>query len=451
MFRVFLVALFTLALFWVSPFLAQQNGSVTFVWGEYTYRVTLFTFVLGAICGLAALYIVEALVRLVLRLLFGWWTGRKDRRAAKSMQQVQQGVRQLIAGDYVRAQKYLDKSVKNAPDKCLNLLQTFEAALRNKDMVTAEYSLKQAIEVATEKDRDLLDVCKLKFYVAKGRWRKATRALHDVLHRVNTEEVNLLALKIYKATTAYGRFEDLLPVLLKRKWIDQEQHDQELRWLENGLQEQHYPAKDNPKELLDWFYTQPNYRRYGCIARNVLLEKLLKAEQWAEAVQVACDSLELVPLKELEKSEFFDLLLQIKTDSIDKKLTRRLERKFHKFSKDTQLKVMHVLSDLYFLQGNYLKAQHWIEQQIQAEKDAGLHHSPQTLLLAQVVYRRLGYDNKLQELASSVDKQYLIGGPAAAALAAEEAAQAAEKAEGETKATDAEKANTEKAEGKDKA
>lgn len=403
MFRTIFIALLILVVLAISPYLAQNHGTVTLVFNDTSYQTPLFNFIFGFIIFLAALYILEFLVRGIVRILFGWIINRRKRLQAKSARQAEMGLRELVAGNYQKAQVLLRRSAKHAKDPVLNLTQTFEVALRNKDMLLADTSLKEAIKIAADKDQDIIDVCKLKYFSAKQEWSKAKELLLPVKDRVDSEEVNLLAIQIYLNTQSYGKLEDLLPELVERKFIDQAQYLEYYKLAEAGFMD--IQLKDGVPALMAWWENQTRKRRFNIYTRNVLLQKLLELKEDDYAIKIATTTFKVCNVKDIEATDFIDMVTTIKVDTIDKQLSKTIEKYYTKFSLANQYRLITLLSHLFYQAADYQSSLKWSEKQLALETSNNQTHSTDNMLLAQVLYRKLGEESKLDKIAQTIDGQ----------------------------------------------
>lgn len=375
-------------------------------WGDASYKVTLFVAVLGFIGFLAALYLAEFIIRLVFGLLFGWIKNRKQRLAAKSVRLAEQGLRTEVAGNYHKAQRLLQKAVKYAPDPIFALTQTFELAIRNKDLITARKALQQAAAIASDKDQQLLEICRLKYYVAQADWDQAYALLHPVMLASDTEEVNLIAAKVYTATGHYGYLEDQIVKLQKQGWIDNDQATELTITAAKGIIDQQLAKDPSPQALVDWFNNLTKVRSRNVLYRNALMAKLAELGEVQLEATIAAESFYLCKIDALEATNFVDLVNNIKQDTEYRLLTKAIERKFKKFNEVNQDKLLKTLVTLLYSEGNLKNAQQWLDK-LFGENAKQLVSSPDSLLLAQAIYRKLGVENQLGAINNLIDAKYL--------------------------------------------
>lgn len=431
MFRTFLIAFILLVIIAIAPLFSHNNGLVVIYFGEYQIKLSLLIFTIAIFTIIAFFYLFEAVLRLLFKVFLGWWVNRKERRARKAQAVQDKGMRKLVEGDYDKAQKLLTKSAKGAATPILNLSQAIDVAVRNKDLDKAEKLLKQAVAQATPADEVLVDVCRLKFHVVKKSWDKAYALANDLRTRANTEEVNLLAAQVYKNTNSYAQLEDLTAYLLKQDYIDAPQALEYRQWVERGFISSKLDEVDNDYDKFSvWWKNQPSRRTKGVLARNELVAELQARKLLPQAVKEACQTLSVCAAKELEQSNFFELLDNFGTDSQDMQLVAAVSKNLTRFSLDTQVRLMQILARIYYNQGDLAASQLWAERIMETENKNQRLHGAETLLLAQMLYRKQHLTEKLLGINNLIEQQYSVEAleNKAQAQAADAAAPAAEPA-----------------------
>ncbi|MFC6276091.1 heme biosynthesis HemY N-terminal domain-containing protein [Psittacicella hinzii] len=408
MFRVFVWCFIFLVLLAVAPLISANQGAAIITYAGTTYKTSLFTLLIVFLLALGAFEILAFVLRVLYRILFGWYVNRKERRQAKADRLVEKGMRQALSGDYRKAQKTLSKSATKADLPFYNLAQTFELAIKNRNVRLAKELLARCIESAQDnaKDQELLNVCKLKYFVADQQWDKASEFLAKVREKTNSEEVNLIARNIYIHTGQYGMLEDLLPYLEKQQYILPEQAKADYTWVYQGYIAKQLARSDKASDLANWFDLQTRAHRSSVAFRNEVLKTLLEKHAYYEAIDIAAETISRCKVAEVEGTIFFDLLEQIQQDTLDNKLCRRIEKYYRLYSEASQIRFMSVIAHLYYRRADYTKAQTWVDQLLTAQEKQGALHRPDDMLLAQVVYRKNNAEAKLVGLTDIIDNQY---------------------------------------------
>ncbi|RIY37544.1 heme biosynthesis HemY N-terminal domain-containing protein [Psittacicella gerlachiana] len=432
MFRVFIWCFLFVVILAGAPYLLSQNGQVIVYFAGNSYTLSLLTFLILFLLTLGGLEILAWLARLLYQGLFGWYLNRKQRRQAKADRLVEKGLRQALTGNYRKAQKTLAKSASKANLPFYNLSQTFDLAIRNGNPRLAKDLLVRMLEVnqGTTEDKKILDISKLKYFVATEQWQKASKFLDPILRSNASEEVYLIARKVYLHTNQFARLEDLLPQLVKHKYLSAEQAQEDLAWAYQGLIQRQLDANaQKPAALIAWFEAQNREHRSSLLFRNLVLKALLKLNAYYEAIDLACETLRRCELKEVATSEYFELLTQLPQDTLEFKLCRTLEKAMRKFDQESQLKIMAILAHLYYRQNDFTKAQTWIDQLLTTQKEQGLSYTPDNILLAQVVYRKNNASEKLLGLTNLIDTQFDLSSNTAQTPSHEQMSQEAQKLE----------------------
>lgn len=405
MFRILIWCFLFVVILAAAPFLLSHNGQVIIYFGEYSYTLSLLTFLVIFLVALGVLEVLACLARWLYHLFFDWYLQRRQRRQAKADRLVEKGLRQALVGDYRQAQKTLAKSATKANLPFYNLSQTFDLAIRNRNTRLAKDLLIRMLENSqgTAQDQKIIDLSKLKYFVATKQWQKASNFLSRIRLNNSTEEVLLLARNVYLHTNQYALLEDLLPQLVRQEYLAPEQAQQDLQWAYHGfIQRQLKEQNNNPQALVTWFEAQNREHRSDLLFRNQMLQTLIKLEAYLPAIDLATQTLRRCPLEQVEASNFFELVGQIPHDSPEDKLCRALEKVLGKTQPATQFALMSLLARLYYRQNQYEQAQTWIDKLISDDKEL----SPDTMLLAQVVYRKNNAREKLLGLTNLIDTQY---------------------------------------------
>ncbi|RIY31335.1 hypothetical protein CKF54_06850 [Psittacicella hinzii] len=404
MFRVFIWCLLFVVLLALAPYLLSHNGQVVIYFADYSYSLSLLTFLVFFLLAFGAFEIIASLVRYLYKITFGWFANRRERRQAKADRLVEKGLRQALVGDYRQAQKTLAKSATKANLPFYNLSQTFDLAIRNRNPRLAKELLLRMIEVnqETNSDKKLLDVSKLKYYVATEQWQKASSFLDKIRLENPSEEVELIARKVYLNTNQYAMLEDLVPNLVKKEYISAEKGQEDLAWAYQGLMQRQLKQNENKaNELVTWFDAQNRSHRSNLVFRNQMLKSLLQLNAYYDAIDVASETLRRCSLKDIAQSDYFSLISQIPHDTLDFKLCRALEKVLPKFEQEQQFTIMAILAELYYRQSKFDKAQVWVEKLLTSQTP-----TPENILLAQVVYRKNNDSEKLLGLTKLIDRQY---------------------------------------------
>lgn len=288
--RIFILLAIIIGGLVIGPEFAGHQGYVLIVAGPYTVEMSLTSMIILVILTLAALFILDAVLRRLLRIgssTHGWFARRKQNRARK---QTLAGLLKLTEGDYQQAERLMAKSAEHADQPVVNLLMAAEAAQQRGDNLSCNQYLHRAAELAGN-DTLPVDITRVRLQLAQGEIHAARHGVDHLLAVAPRHpQVLRLAEQAYTQAGAYAALLDLLPQLTKSGLFPEQELEQIELNAEDGLMNK--AMKENGSEgLIAWLRNQPRRRRTNPRTLALLANHLIECDDHHHAQEVLLSGL----------------------------------------------------------------------------------------------------------------------------------------------------------------
>jgi len=323
MIKVLLLFALLLAGIVLGPVVAGHQGYVLIQTDNYNIETSVTGLVIILILAMVVLFIVEWLLRRIMRTgahTRGWFTGRKRRRARK---QTEQALLKLAEGDYQQVEKLMSKNADHAEQPVVNYLLAAEAAQQRGDEARANQHLERAAELAGN-DVIPVDITRTRLHLARN---ENHAARHDVDRLLEVAprhpEVLRLAEQAYTRTGAWGSLLEIIPSMAKADVGDDEHRAllEQQAWI--GLMDQ-ARADQGSEGLKAWWKNQSRKTRRQTALQVAMADHLIECNDHDTAQQIIIDGLKrqyddrltlLIPRLKTNNPEQIEKILrqQIKT------------------------------------------------------------------------------------------------------------------------------------------
>ncbi|MGL4456249.1 MAG: heme biosynthesis HemY N-terminal domain-containing protein [Plesiomonas sp.] len=288
--RIFILLAIIIGGLIIGPQFAGHQGYVLIVAGPYTVEMSLTSMIILVILTLAALFILDTVLRRIVRFgssTQGWFARRKRNRARK---QTIAGLLKLTEGDYQQAERLMAKSAEHADQPVVNLLMAAEAAQQRGDNLNCNQYLHRAAELAGS-DTLPVDITRVRLQLAQGEIHAARHGVDNLLAVAPRHpQVLRLAQQTYSQAGAYAALLDLLPQLTKSNLFSEDELTQITLEAENGLMSK--AMHENGSEgLMGWLRNQPRKRRTNPDTLALLAGHLIECDDHYHAQAVILDGL----------------------------------------------------------------------------------------------------------------------------------------------------------------
>ena len=199
------LALFAAA---IAPVFKSDPGLVRLHFLGLTVETTLLVLVFGIL-------LLWILVWLAVRLWKMPAETARRMREQKSLRQLEKGLLALTEGDWVTAERALEKSASAHGRTTARYLAAAEAADGQDAGDRAEWYLEQA-DTRNRKQKFLVDLTRARILVSNGQYAEAQPVLESLLksRRKHPQVLELLA-QVYDETGDWASLQKILPVMLK--------------------------------------------------------------------------------------------------------------------------------------------------------------------------------------------------------------------------------------------
>lgn len=203
---------------------SEQQGYVLISIANSTLEMSVTTLVIFIVAALAALFLLEYLIKRGLRATNATWNWFSVRKLKRARRYTNEGIIKLLEGDWKGAEKKVTRWASHHDMPLLCYLIASEAALEMGDNPKREKYLSLAEE---HSDFSLaIEMTKIRQMVRNQQYADAHSQLESLKGRYpnNTIVLNLLK-KTYIALELWGALDELLPRLKKSKLISDEEYD----------------------------------------------------------------------------------------------------------------------------------------------------------------------------------------------------------------------------------
>jgi HemY protein len=199
------LALFAAA---IAPVFKSDPGLVRLHFLGWTVETTLLVLVF-------AILLVWFLVWLAVRMWKMPAETARRMREQRSLRQLEKGLLALTEGDWVTAERALEKSASAHGRTTARYLAAAEAADGQDASDRAEWYLEQA-DTRNRKQKFLVDLTRARILVSNGQYAEAQPVLESLLksRRKHPQVLELLA-RVYDETGDWASLQKILPVMLK--------------------------------------------------------------------------------------------------------------------------------------------------------------------------------------------------------------------------------------------
>ena len=207
-FRILVAVVLALFAAAIAPVFKSDPGLVRLHFLGWTVETTLLVLVFGIL-------LLWILVWLAVRLWKMPAETARRMREQKSLRQLEKGLLALTEGDWVTAERALEKSASAHGRTTARYLAAAEAADGQDAGDRAEWYLEQA-DTRNRKQKFLVDLTRARILVANGQYAEAQPVLESLLksRRKHPQVLELLA-QVYDETGDWASLQKILPVMLK--------------------------------------------------------------------------------------------------------------------------------------------------------------------------------------------------------------------------------------------
>lgn len=300
MFRViFTFVVLGLGLFVGTQF-SDQQGYVLISFANTTTEMSVTTLVIFVVAALAALFVLEYIIKKGLRATNATWNWFSVRKLKRARRYTNEGIIKLLEGDWKGAEKKVTRWANHHDMPLLCYLIASEAAQGMGDDSKRE----KYLALAEQQDGYSLavEMTKIRQLVRNKQYADAHSQLEQLKGRYpnNTIVLNLLK-KTYLGLELWGALDELLPKLKKAKLISNEEYDELFYQSQLGKMKETAEQK-GVKGLLAYWSNLPKKLKQEDHMIELMVEQLILHKGDSEAYLILRDAIKnnpspaLVPL-----------------------------------------------------------------------------------------------------------------------------------------------------------
>lgn len=281
----------------VGPEFAGNQGYVLISAAEQTIEMSLTTLVILVALFVAALFLLEWILRKVFSIsssTIGWFSGRKTRKARIN---TYSSMVKLLEGDWKQAEKLAAKGIQHSDEPLLNYLVAAEAAQGMGDVEQRDLFLQQAGKL--NKNTLALSLTRAKLQIRQGQFEEALATLQAIKQHHPRNPIMLALLKeIYLKLQDWQPLLEMLPVLKKANLVDGEQQQMLEVEAERGLMAHIATQKGSEGLLSHWNSLSKNHRQQPALLVS-LVRNLIERNADSEAYIILREALKKHPDEQL--------------------------------------------------------------------------------------------------------------------------------------------------------
>ncbi|GLT15246.1 heme biosynthesis protein HemY [Vibrio algivorus] len=355
MFRiVFLFIVLGLGLF-AGTLFSDQQGYVLISFANTTTEMSVTTLVIFVIAALAALFLLEFIIKRSLRATSATWNWFSIRKLKRARRYTNEGIIKLLEGDWKAAEKKVTRWANHHDMPLLCYLIASEAAQgmgddskREKYLVLAEQQKGHSLAV---------EITKIRQMVRNQQYADAHSQLEHLKGRYpnNTIVISLLK-KTYVGLKLWGALDELLPRLKKNKLISDEEYHQLFYQAQLGKMKE-IGSQKGVEGLLSYWAHLPKKLKQDDNVVQLMVEQLILHNGDSEAYIILRDSIKQTPSNKL-----LPLIMQVNLPDIHPAVVM-LEGLAKKQPNNPEIN--STLGQLYLREQRWMEAQHAFEAALQ--------------------------------------------------------------------------------------
>lgn len=215
----------------VALYLSREAGYILIALGEWRVEISMVVFVaLLALAGLLLYMILGTTFRIAsVPGRMKRWSQR--RKLARARTDLNDGLLQLLEGDYGSAQRFLTRRIERSDAPLVNYLAAAIAAQRSGDREARDRYL-TAAERGNRRARSSVRLLQAQLQIEAGQWEEAQATLNHLLDR-QPEQPRVLELMVAccEALGDWERLTDLLPRIRRQNVVPEERLRTLQRWV----------------------------------------------------------------------------------------------------------------------------------------------------------------------------------------------------------------------------
>lgn len=355
MFRiVFLFIILGLGLF-AGTLFSDQQGYVLISFANTTTEMSVTTLVIFMIATLAALFLLEFIIKRSLRATSATWNWFSIRKLKRARRYTNEGIIKLLEGDWKAAEKKVTRWANHHDMPLLCYLIASEAAQgmgddskREKYLVLAEQQKGHSLAV---------EITKIRQMVRNQQYADAHSQLEHLKGRYpNNSIVISLLKKTYVGLKLWGALDELLPRLKKNKLISDEEYHQLFYQAQLGKMKE-IGSQQGVEGLLSYWTHLPKKLKQDDSVVQLMVEQLILHNGDSEAYIILRDSIKQTPSNKL-----LPLITQVNLPDIHPAVVM-LEGLAKKHPNNPEIN--STLGQLYLREQRWMEAQHAFEAALQ--------------------------------------------------------------------------------------
>ncbi|QLB21276.1 heme biosynthesis protein HemY [Vespertiliibacter pulmonis] len=358
MFRILFLMLLVLAGLILGPYISGNQGYVRIETEHSVYEMSIVMLVVLFAVLMVVVYVVEWVVTRLLRLSrnsYQWFGNRKHKKAQK---QTLEGLMQMTAGNYSKAEKLISKNAKYSDEPVLNFIKAAESAQQQGDELSANKYLIEAVKIAGP-NSIVVELARTRLLLQQGKLPAARSAVDSLLELApNNIDGLRLAIEIYQKSKAYKALDNILDEIGQRSFLLAEEFEALKQQATDGLLDE-IMNEEGQEGLLKWWESQPSSRRRSVYVRIALIKRLLASDDQQSAEEIALETVKKFDDEQLQ-GLFIELThLQVTENS---KLLKILAKRSNKAKENYVDDYARALGYLYAREGLFEKAKPYFEQ-----------------------------------------------------------------------------------------
>ncbi|MGO2499041.1 MAG: heme biosynthesis protein HemY [Vibrio litoralis] len=297
MFRiVFLFIVLGLGLF-AGTLFSDQQGYVLISFANTTTEMSVTTLVIFVIAALAALFLLEFIIKRSLRATSATWNWFSIRKLKRARRYTNEGIIKLLEGDWKAAEKKVTRWANHHDMPLLCYLIASEAAQGMGDDSKREKYL--ALAEQQEGYSLAVEMTKIRQMIRNQQYADAHSQLEHLKGRYpnNTIVLNLLK-KTYIGLELWGALDELLPRLKKSKLISDEEYHQLFYQAQLGKMKE-VGSQQGVEGLLSYWAHLPKKLKQDDNVVQLMVEQLILHNGDSEAYIILRDSIKQTPSNKL--------------------------------------------------------------------------------------------------------------------------------------------------------
>ncbi|WP_086981903.1 heme biosynthesis HemY N-terminal domain-containing protein [Vibrio aphrogenes] len=297
MFRlVFIFVVLGLGLF-VGTQYSEQQGYVLISFANTTTEMSVTTLVIFIVATLAALFLLEFMIKKGLRATNATWNWFSVRKLKRARRYTNEGIIKLLEGDWKGAEKKVTRWANHHDMPLLCYLIASEAAQGMGD----EAKRKKYLTLAEQQEGYSLavEMTKIRQLVRNKQYADAHSQLEQLKGRYpnNTIVLNLLK-KTYIGLELWSALDELLPKLKKAKLISQNEYDELFYQAQLGKMKEIAEQKGLDGLLAYWSQLPKKLKQDNHLV-SLMVEQLILHQGDSEAYLILRDAIKQQPSPEI--------------------------------------------------------------------------------------------------------------------------------------------------------